>query len=460
MAVYPAWAGLPDFTDLAEDAGPAVVNISTVKVTKGNQGVNPMFQFKQKDGPWKDFFDQFENFFKGQGGPQPRKQTSLGSGFIISKDGYIVTNNHVVAGADEITVKLKNEEKELEAKIVGRDPDTDLALLKVEHKGDLPHLSFADSDKAKVGQWVMAIGNPFGLGHTVTAGIISAKGRVLGAGPFDDFLQTDASINPGNSGGPLINMDGKVVGINTAIIASGQGIGFAIPSSMAKKIIQQLKENKKVSRGWLGITFANVDANAAKALGLPEPQGALVSSVVKGDPADKGGVRPSDVIMGVNGQTIKDGSDLLKVIANMVPGEKATLTVWRGGKEKTLHVTLGERSAHLTQAKVDPQVDESASALGLALRSIDKESEARALGLEEPRGLLVLDVAPGSPAGNNDLRAGDVILEINQHPVNTMDEFRKIVDTEGKDKGAIMMLIKRRGQNLFRTIPLDEKKAE
>jgi len=283
-----AKAGLPDFTDLAEKSGKAVVNISTTKnIQSRSTQMKEYLRKVPKNDPFREFFEQFDKYFGGQES-QPRKLSSLGSGFIISSDGYIVTNNHVVAEADEIKVKLQGRDKAYDAKVIGRDQETDLALLKVEAGGNLPVLEFGNSDATKVGEWVLAIGNPFGLSHSVTAGIVSAKGRHIGAGAFDSFLQTDASINPGNSGGPLIDMDGKVVGINTAIVPNGQGIGFATPSSMAEKIIRQLRSGKKIQRGWLGITMQELDDNTARAVGLKEPKGILVSQVVPGDPADKG----------------------------------------------------------------------------------------------------------------------------------------------------------------------------
>ena len=446
---------LPEFTKLSEQAGKAVVNISTVK-TMGQNRLQDYFRFKgPQGGPLDEFLDQFGKLF----GPnaKPRKQHALGTGFIVSPDGYIVTNNHVIANADEISVKLQDDEEEYEAKIIGRDPETDLALIKIKVTKSLPVLRFADSDDAEVGEWVVAIGNPFGLGHTVTAGIISARGRVIGAGPFDDFLQTDASINPGNSGGPLINMDGRVVGINTAIVASGSGIGFAIPSNLAKKVIDQLRTRKKVSRGWLGVTIQNLDENTAKALGLPEAEGALVASVVKGDPADLAGVKTSDVITEVNGKPIDDGSDLIRTIAGLSPGEKARLVVWRRGKQVRLTVTLTERNTQALAQRGQQPSDEAAEELGLSMRPVDKQQEAKALGLDKPHGLLVTSVLQGSTAAASDIRPGDVILEVNQQPVMNVSQFRSIVDTDGKKKGVVMLLIKRQGQNIFRTIALDKE---
>ncbi len=449
--------GLPELSALAKTAGQSVVNISTTKHAKAAESFDSFRGMpKNRDpqgSPFEDFFDQFEKYF-GKRMPRTPKQRSLGSGFIISKDGYIVTNNHVVAEADEIEVQLQDVEKPFKAKIVGRDPETDLALVKIDPKKDLPVLEFGDSDKAEVGDWVIAIGNPFGLDHTVTTGIISAKGRVIGAGAYDDFLQTDASINPGNSGGPLLTLDGKVVGINTAIIASGQGIGFAVPSSMAKKVINELREHKKVQRGWLGVSIQDLDENTAKALGLDEAQGALVANVNNGDPADKAGVETSDVILEVNDDAVEDAGALTRKIATLSPGEKAKLTVWRKGKKLSLTAVLGERDMKKIAADGQMQSEDAGTTvLGLELRSVN-DREAKAMGLEKGKGLLVLDIDPDSAAAEAGIRAGDVILEINQQPVGTPGEFKNIVQSDAKEKGVAMLLIRRQGNNFFKTLDL------
>ena len=452
--------GLPDFTDLAERAGKAVVNISTTKNVAGGgpSQFHEMFRNAPKNSPFRDFFDQFDRFF-GQQEMQPRKLASLGSGFIISADGYIVTNNHVVAEADEIKVKLLSREKPYDAKVIGRDQETDLALLKIEAGGGLPVLEFANSDATKVGEWVLAIGNPFGLGHTVTAGIISGKGRHIGAGPFDSFLQTDASINPGNSGGPLIDMDGRVVGINTAIVPNGQGIGFATPASQADKIIQQLKAGKKIQRGWLGITMQELDDNTARAVGLKETKGILVAQVIPGDPADKGGLKTGDVIVKVAGQPVENPGVLLQRIASLRPGDKVQLTVWRQSRNVELTVTLGERKPNYVAEQQQRGLQRRAPTveLGLGLRPVEGGEEAQALGLPKPQGLLVLEVQPGSPASQVDIQPGDVIIEANQQPVNTMEQLRSAISADAKNKGMAMLLLKRQGRNVFRAITLDKK---
>jgi serine protease Do len=453
-----AKAGLPDFTDLAEQAGKAVVNISTTKnVAGGNAQMKEFFKNTPKNSPFRDFFDQFERYFNQQEAT-PRKLSSLGSGFIISSDGYIVTNNHVVAEADEIKVKLLSRDKPYDAKVIGRDPETDLALLKIEAGGNLPVLSFGNSDATRVGEWVLAIGNPFGLGHTVTAGIISGKGRHIGAGPFDSFLQTDASINPGNSGGPLIDMDGKVVGINTAIVPNGQGIGFATPSSQADKIIQQLKSGKKIKRGWLGITMQELDENTAKGVGLREPKGVLVAQVIPGDPADKGGMKTGDVIVKAAGQNVDNPGELLQRIAGMRPGDTVQLTVWRLNRNVDLNITLGERKANFLaeqeQRGAKPNVP--AMELGLGLRPVEGGEEAQALGLPKPQGLLVMEITPGSAAAQVDIQPGDVIIEANRRQVNTIEQLRSVI-VGSKQGGMVMLLLKRQGRNVFRAITLDKQ---
>jgi len=454
-------ASFPEITDLVEKVGPAVVNISTTKTVYEQDRLRELFENHRRGTPFDQFFDQFDKYL----GPKDKngkgrafKQRSLGSGFIISKDGYIVTNNHVIEEADEVKVNLPDSDKPLAAKVVGRDPEMDLALLKIDDGDDLPYLEFGDSAKIKVGQWVMAIGNPFGLENTVTVGIISAMGRIIGAGPFDNFIQTDASINPGNSGGPLLDLEGRVIGVNTAIVAAGQGIGFAIPSNMAKDIISQLRENKSVKRGWLGVTIQDIDENTAKALGLESVEGSLISSVIEGDPADKAGVKTGDVIVEVNGEKVEDSNGLLRKIAAIRPGESAELTIMRKGEDMTVSVKLGQRDAAKTAMAPgeEPKAAPEEAVLGLTVAPLGKD-EAKALGLTKVEGLLISEVKEGAAAEESDVRPGDVILEVNQRPVKTPGEFKKLVETEGKRKGVIMLLLKRQGQNLFRTIPLDKE---
>lgn len=449
-------AGLPDFVPLAKSAGKAVVNINTEKKVKagGNSGMPPEV-FRNLPPGFERFFEQMDPR-AGRGG-QPRMQRSLGTGFIISADGYIVTNNHVVAGADVVRVNLEGttgKEQAIPARIIGTDEETDLALLKVESKNALPFLEFGDSDKSEVGEWLLAIGNPFGLGHTVTQGILSAKGRDIQAGPYDNFLQTDASINPGNSGGPLIDMNGKVVGINTAIIASGQGIGFAIPSSMAQRIVEQLKTDKKVSRGWLGVGIQEVDANTAKALGLKKAEGVLISSVMDNEPAAKAGMQTGDVVLSINGEKVSDPSTLLRSVASQKPGAKVKVIVMRNGSEKELTIELGQRGDKSAEAEGATDAKQSAPSLGLSVRPLTAE-EAASAGLKGGQGLLVVGVAPGKAAAEAELNQGDIILTANLKPLRTVKDFTGILASDAKERGAVILQVQRRGQVFFRTLPLE-----
>ncbi|WP_316897152.1 Do family serine endopeptidase [Pseudodesulfovibrio indicus] len=448
--------GLPVFTELAAQAGKAVVFISTEKTAQ----TGSMEQFRQQipEGhPFREFFERFDQFFGPQQGQQPRKQLGQGSGFVISPDGVIVTNNHVINGADKVTVRFQDDKKEYPAEVVGADQETDLAVIRIKADHPLPILKFGDSDAIQVGEWVLAIGNPFGLDNTVTAGIISAKHRIIGAGPFDNFLQTDASINPGNSGGPLLNMKGEVIGINTAINAAAENIGFAIPSTQAAKVIALLKEGKTPQRGWLGVTIQQVSETQAKALGLPEPTGALVAMVGKDAPADKAGVKQGDVILEVNSQKVQDNADLLKKIAGLAPGDKARLVLWRNGEKVTRTVTLGERSEKALAAMTPQQKDQAqaATVLGMALKPLSGQ-EAKALGMDKPMGLLVVNVDPNAPASEEGIRQGDVILQANQKDVNSVADLEGVIKRD-KERGAVMLLVKRQGQNSFVALPLDEK---
>ncbi|OGQ40353.1 MAG: hypothetical protein A3A85_01165, partial [Deltaproteobacteria bacterium RIFCSPLOWO2_01_FULL_42_9] len=315
------------FVKLAKDLNPVVVNISTTQVIKQK----PMVPFPEFRSPFEDFFGDEFKFF-GESPEREFKRQSLGSGFIINKEGYILTNNHVVENAEEIIVTLSDKkEKEYKAKVIGKDARLDVALIKVDANGDLPVANLGDSDKLEIGEWVMAIGNPFGLSHTVTAGIVSAKGRVIGAGPYDNFIQTDAAINPGNSGGPLFNLKGEVIGINTAIIAGGQGVGFATPINMAKDILLQLKEKGKVTRGWIGVSIQEVTPDLAQSFGLKDKQGALVSSVNKDEPADKGGIKAGDIIVEFDGKAITEVSDLPRTVATTAPGKTVKVKIIRDG---------------------------------------------------------------------------------------------------------------------------------
>jgi len=410
------------FSELAEKAGPAVVNISTEKTVNGGGRIFRHFG----RNPFGGDDDRMDDFFKRFFGDNPHrkfKQRSLGSGFIIDSQGYIVTNNHVVENADKIKVIL-SDERELDAEVVGRDPNTDIALIRVKSADKLPVVPLGDSDAIKVGQWVVAIGNPFGLDHTVTAGIVSAKGRVIGSGPYDDFIQTDASINPGNSGGPLLNMKGEVIGINTAIIASGQGIGFAIPINLARPIIEQLKQSGEVVRGWLGVTIKDLPKDLAEYLGVRDARGALVIDVVSGDPAEKAGIKPKDVIVAVNGKKISDSHDLTAIIAAIPVGETAQVTVIRNGKQENFEVRVGKRPDTRKTAKRSPSRQEG----GLGMRVSDLSAEAaERLGISSTGGVIVEEIEPDGKAEQAGVRKGDVVKEINHQPVEDTDVYARIL---------------------------------
>jgi len=437
---------LPDFTDLAARISPSVVNISTVQTIKGGN----MFRGFQFHGPGQQFGphtrDPFEEFFDRFVPRGDMKRRSLGSGFIINKDGYIVTNNHVIQEAESITVIFKDE-TEAEAKVIGKDPKTDVALIKVDVDRELPAAPLGDSHSLEVGDWVLAIGNPFGLKDTLTAGIVSAIGREIGAGPYDDFIQTDASINPGNSGGPLLNMKGNVVGINTAIIAGGTGIGFAIPINLAKELLPQLKDTGHISRGWLGVFIQRVTPDLAKSFKLDEAKGALVSEIMKDGPAADSGLKQGDIIVGYEGKPVDSFSDLPRMVANTAPGTKVSLKVLRNGKTKTFRVTLGELPDDEEEM---PAGAETGLQLGLQLQAITPDL-ARAHELPVDKGLIVTGVAPDGAAAEGGIRAGDIIQAINQNPVATIADFQKIVDA-APDGAPMLFLVKRQEGSLFLSV--------
>ncbi len=440
--------GPPSFAELAKKLMPPVVNISTTQVVKER----PLVPFPEFRTPFDEFFGDefFKKFYNGP--PREFKRHSLGSGFIINKEGYILTNYHVIENATEIIVTLSEEKKEYRAEPIGKDKKLDLALVKIDAKDDLPVAVLGDSDELQIGEWVIAIGNPFGLGGTVTAGIVSQKGRVIGAGPYDNFIQTDASINPGNSGGPLFNVRGEVVGINTAIIAGGQGIGFAIPINMVKDVLIQLKEKGRVVRGWIGVTIQQITPDIALAMGLKEPGGALVSSVLPGDPADKAGIKPGDIIVEFDGKPIEEMNDLPRIVAATPPGKKVKLKVIRGGKTLTLALTVKEKREEET-AKVDTRDRKTpAGKLGIAVRDITPELMER-YNIDEKDGVLVYNVTPDSPAHRAGIRRGDIIKEVDGKPVRNKEDLRRALK-EAEDKEVIMVWIKRRDTLLYRAIRL------
>jgi len=425
-----------NFTELAKMASPAVVNIRTVKTIKGGGRVYRHFfnsPFGKQD-PFNDFFDNY----LGNKPKRDFKQRSLGSGFIIDKEGYIVTNNHVIEDADKIKVKLKNG-KEFDAEIVGRDPNTDIGLIKIKSKNNLPVVELGDSDALKVGQWVLAIGSPFGLEHTVTAGIVSAKGRIIGSGPYDDFIQTDASINPGNSGGPLINMKGEVIGINTAIIASGQGIGFAIPINHAKRIVDQLKSSGEVTRGWLGVGIQNLSEELAEYSGIKDKKGVLITEVFPGDPADEAGIKPKDIVLSINGKKVENTRELSKLIADTSVGDTVKIKVLRNGKENTFTVKIikreDERVASQTLSK------ENGYELGIRVSELTPEI-VRRYNINEADGIIVTNVESESQGAQAGVRVGDIIKEINHQPIETIKDYKKEIK-KLKKGDSVLMFIKR-----------------
>jgi serine protease Do len=425
-----------DIPGLVKEVSPAVVNISTTQVVKFDHP-----RMRSPFGPQDPFEEFFHNFFGRM--PKEQKRRSLGSGFIVSDDGYILTNNHVVDKADEVTVTLLDKE-EFKAKVVGTDPKTDIALIKISATKKLPHVALGDSEKLEVGEWVVAIGNPFGLGHTVTAGIVSAKGRIIGSGPYDDFIQTDASINPGNSGGPLFNLKGEVVGINTAIIQGGQGIGFATPIQLAKSILDQLKDKGKVTRGWLGVYIQHLTPDVAEKLGVAGSLGALVSDVTKDGPAEKAGIKSGDVIVAFNGKDVKDEHDLPTVVAATKPGTKVNVKVIRDGKERTIPVTVAEMEPEAAKRSAGPDLSKG---VGLTVQEITPEL-AKRFEIEDTKGVLVTSVEDGSPADDAGIQEGDIIRQIDRKPVSNVAEFGKLMK-KYKDEKTILFLVERGGNRMF-----------
>lgn len=445
---YAAVQMVPEnFSELARQAKPAVVNIQTEKTLEGGGRVYRHF-FGSPFGGNQDMFEEFFGpFFQQQ--PRNRKESSLGSGFIISEDGYIVTNNHVIKDADQIKVIL-HDNKEYEGKVVGTDPMTDLALIKIEAK-DLMALKFGSSSKAEVGSWVVAIGSPFGLEQTVTAGIVSAKGRIIGSGPYDDFIQTDASINPGNSGGPLLNLDGEVIGINTAIVRSGQGIGFAIPSDLATGIIAQLTQDKTVSRGWMGVAIQEVTQQLAEYYGLKDVKGVFVAKVFEGEPAEKAGIQIGDVIYQINDKPVNSSRDLTFTVAGIAVGDTINVKLIREGREKTIKVKLGKRPADDPDSLAQ---NEDYDVFGLKLKSLDAEL-ARKLGYPETlKGLVLMDIQQGSKASASILRPGDLLLEINRHKIDTLEQYHQYL--KKLNKGETVQLLFRRGNSQVFVISVEK----
>ena len=474
LAPVPAAARpAPDsFADLAAKLLPAVVNVaSSTTVTARNGGPGPDFPMFPPGSPFEQFFKDFMNRNHPPGGggenqPAPeRRMQSLGSGFIIDPSGIIVTNNHVIDGADEITVTLQDNTS-LKATVIGRDDRMDVAVLKVKSDKPLPAVSFGDSDASRVGDWVLAIGNPFGLGGTVTAGIVSARGRDIRQGPYDDFIQTDAAINKGNSGGPLFNMDGQVIGINTAIYSPSGGsigIGFSIPANLAKNVVAQLREYGHPRRGWLGVRIQPITPDIAESLGLHDTTGSLVAGVVPGGPAETAKIQNGDVILKFNGQDIKENHTLPRIVAETAIGADVPVTLLRNGKEMTVTAKVGElpddqqiASNDKPAAKPDVTKPTAIAGLGLSLAPITPDLKDKyQLGANQ-KGVVVTDVSPNGSAAARGLKPGDVIVEVQQQPVGTpADVQSRVDDVRKQNRKQVLMLIQRQDNLQWVPLPLN-----
>jgi len=422
------------FMNVAKAVTPAVVNISTIT---RKRVIQPQFEFSP-------FFDDF--FGGGLPRPRYRRENSLGSGFIINREGYIVTNSHVVKDAESIQIKLSNE-KVYNAKVVGQDPKTDIAVIKVVGASDLPVAVLGDSDKLQVGQWAIAIGNPFGLDRTLTVGVISATGRSnMGIETYEDFIQTDASINPGNSGGPLLNVYGEVIGINTAIVAAGQGIGFAIPINMAKSVVDQLIKKGSVSRGWLGVSIQPVTDEIAQSFGLKKAKGALIADVMAGSPAEKAGLKQGDIITSFAGKEIKDARQLQMTVADTPTGKQVPVVIFRDGKPLTLSITLASSDSASAQ---NPRSTEPQSGwFGLTVEELPRSM--RAAGL---KGVVVTEVDPEGTAASSGIQRGDVIISVNQQRIANGAEYGKAI-RDAEKRGSVALLVRRGDASIYFVLKL------
>jgi len=441
------------FVNIAKKLDPAVVNVSTKsKIEKTHRNFRPPGGGRPGPGQRRSpdsFRDFYDKFFGERPNQKPKR--GMGSGFVIDKEGHILTNNHVIEGAEEIIVSLEDggSEKEYTATLIGADTKTDIALIKINRDEntpkEFPFLRLGSSEHLEVGEWVVAIGNPFGLSHTVTVGVVSALGRSIGAGPYDEFIQTDASINPGNSGGPLINIEGEVIGINTAIISGNSGgnvgIGFAIPINIAKGILKDLKEKGTVTRGWLGVMIQKITPELAKSFGLNQSEGALVGDVIPDGPAFKGGVKRGDVIVRFDGKEVKNMEDLPKIVAATTPNSVVNVEIVREGSPKTLSIkieTLTDKQPTVL-AKTDP--------LGMQVQEITPEL-AKSLQLKDDQGVLVSDVTPGNSAAESGIRRGDVISEMNRNPITNMKDYQRLSGSV-KTGDSVLFLVKRGGTTIY-----------
>ncbi len=449
----------PDsFADLAEKFSPAVVNITTSTVVSRGTGPSPVVP---EGSPFEDFFREFRD--RSGNGDRPRRTSALGSGFVISEDGYIVTNNHVIESADEIIIEFY-EGGELEAKVIGTDPKTDIALLKVEAKTPLAYVSFGDSDTARVGDWVMAMGNPLGQGFSVSAGIVSARNRAL-SGTYDDYIQTDAAINRGNSGGPLFNMNGEVVGVNTAILSPNGGsigIGFSMASNVVTRVVDQLREFGETRRGWLGVRIQDVTDDVAEAIGLEKASGALVTDVPEG-PAAEAGMLAGDVILSFDGKEVADTRELVRRVGNAEVGKTVRIVVFRDGGTQTLKVTLGRREVAegaVPVAQPNGDADQGMvekTVLGLTLVPLDDELREQLNLADNAAGLVVRDIDELSEAYEKGLRAGDLITEAGQQKLTGISDLEdRIVEAREAGRKSLLLLVRRDGEPRFVALSLEE----
>ncbi|QFT79012.1 putative periplasmic serine endoprotease DegP-like precursor [Roseovarius sp. THAF27] len=450
------------FADLAQKVSPAVVNITTSTVVAQGTGPSPIVP---EGSPFEDFFRDFQDRNNNGEGDRPRRTSALGSGFVISEDGYIVTNNHVIETADEIIIEFFSG-KELTANVIGTDPKTDIALLKVDADEPLPFVSFADSDTARVGDWVIAMGNPLGQGFSVSAGIVSARNREL-SGTYDDYIQTDAAINRGNSGGPLFNLDGQVVGVNTAILSPNGGsigIGFSMASNVVTRVVDQLQEFGETRRGWLGVRIQDVTDDVAEAMGLEKVAGALVTDVPEG-PAAEAGMESGDVIMQFDGYDVEDTRGLVRRVGNTSVGKTVRVVVFRDGKTQTLRVTLGRReAAEGVVPAAQPGESEAPSEveiLGLTLSQLDDELRSQLELDDNASGLVVADIDNLSEAYEKGMRAGDVITEAGQQKLSSISDLEdRIADAREAGRKSILLLVRRAGEPRFVALSLDAEEED
>jgi len=447
------------FADLAEQISPSVVNITTATVVAGRTNDGPR-GIVPEGSPFEDFFREFEDR-RGDNGQRPRRSSALGSGFVISEDGYIVTNNHVIEGADEIMIEFFSGE-ELQAELVGTDPNTDIALLKVDADEALPFVPFGDSDTARVGDWVVAMGNPLGQGFSVSAGIVSARNRAL-SGTYDDYIQTDAAINRGNSGGPLFNMDGEVIGVNTAILSPNGGsigIGFSMASNVVTRVVDQLQEFGETRRGWLGVRIQDVSPDMAEAMGLETTAGAAVTDVPEG-PARDAGMETNDIIIRFDGRDVEDTRGLVRIVGNSPVGATVDVVVLRDGRTETLQVTLGRRETAVAVPAAAPQPETEAEPEELTLSGIElrvlTDDMRDEMGLSDVEGLVIVSVDEESEAFEKGLRAGDVITEAGQQKVTALSDFEERVSA-AKDAGrkSLLLLVRRGDDPRFVALGLED----